>query len=113
MTFFNPLTERMETVANGGLVIVGGPGSGIFDSFNNPIGLRAPPVEASFPGGGGYALLNYSDRSMAPAYIQSGPQRNFDSLLSYILYAANEETRVTRIKVGTTSKDDANLPSRN
>jgi len=34
-------------------------------------------------------------------------------VFSYILYAANEETRLTRIKVGTGSKDDANLPSCN
>jgi hemolysin activation/secretion protein len=32
-------------------------------------------------------------------------------LANDILYAANEEARVTRIKVGTSSKDDANLPS--
>jgi hypothetical protein len=113
ITFYNPFTEKTQTVAQGGLLLVGGPGSGVFDSFNSPIGLRAPPVEASFYRGGGLNSIVASDPIMASAYIQSGPTKNFDDLLSYILYAANEQTRVTRVRAGTSSKDDANLPSCN
>ena len=113
VTYVNPLTNETGTVSRGGLVIIGGPGSGIFDSFNNPISLAVPPVEVSFIGGGGYTLLQYPTILVAPAYIQSGPSRNFNSLLAYILYAANEETRVTRVRAGVSAKDDTNLPACN
>ena len=85
VTFFNPLSEKQQTVPQGGLLLVGGPGSGVFDSYNNPIGLQAPPVEVSFYRGGGLTSLVASDRTMAPAYIQSGPTKNFDDMLLYPL----------------------------
>ncbi|OGA54282.1 MAG: hypothetical protein A3G25_14950 [Betaproteobacteria bacterium RIFCSPLOWO2_12_FULL_63_13] len=113
VTYVNPLTEEEKTVAQGGLLLVGGPGSGIFDAFDNPTGLKAPPIEANFYRGGDLNSIISGDRNMAAAYVKSGPTRNFDDLLSYILFAANEETRVTRVRVGTSSSDDANLPSCN
>ncbi len=86
-------------------------GSGVFDSTNRFIGVEASPVQVFFTGGGAYRL--YSDPGRADAYIQSGTLRNFESLQRYLIFAANDETRRTRVVRGLGAGDDASLPSCN
>jgi len=114
-----------HTVKDVGLLLVGGVGSGIFDRNNQPIpipimGDVSSQVRILFPainggaGGGRYFLDLQSDLTRATAFIQSLSPRGFDdSLMSYIIFAANEETRTGRIRTSTTSMDDASKPSCN
>ena len=104
-----------------GLLLVGGIGSGIYDRDNLPITLisdEASQVRVRFPGvnagsGGGLYFLN-TDTSKATAFIQSLSPRGFDdSLMSYIIFAANEETRTGRIRTGVSNTDDLSKPSCN
>jgi hypothetical protein len=101
-----------QTTPLGGLVVVGAPlVSGVFDSTNRFIGVEASPVQVYFTGGGAYRL--YLDAGRAEAYIQSGTLRNFESLQRYLIFAANEETKRSRVLRGLSAGDDANLPSCN
>jgi hypothetical protein len=103
-----------HTMPNVGLLMEGGAGSGIFDRNNQLITLfgdSSSQVRILFPGGGGYMLRSVAT---ATAFIQSGSPRGFDdSLMAYIIFAANEETRTGRIRTGVTSMDDASKPSCN
>ncbi|MBI4292984.1 MAG: hypothetical protein HY661_16045, partial [Betaproteobacteria bacterium] len=102
----------LQTTPVGGLVIVGAPlVSGVFDSTNRFIGVEGSPVQAYFTGGGAYRL--YLDAGRAEAYVQSGTLRNFESLQRYLIFAANEETKRSRVLRGLGAGDDANLPSCN
>jgi len=63
-------------------------------------------------GGGGYGLI--TDGTKATAFIQSASPRGFDdSLMSYIIFAANEETRTGRIRTNISNLDDSSKPSCN
>ncbi|MBE0612734.1 MAG: hypothetical protein IH604_03600, partial [Burkholderiales bacterium] len=110
-----------HTVKDVGLLLVGGIGSGLYDRDNQPIELYydvSSQVLLLFPaingGPGGGKLFQYTDKAKASAYIQSLSPRGFDdSLLAYIIFAANEETRTGRISTSTSNADDANKPSCN
>jgi len=110
-----------HTVPNVGLLLVGGIGSGIYDRNNLPItnmGDVSSQVRILFPAvnggaGGGSYFLN-TDTTKASAFIQSLSPRGFDdSLMSYIIFAANEETRTGRIRTGVANTDDISKPSCN
>jgi hypothetical protein len=68
-------------------------------------------IKANFVGGGSYTLL--IDGGLSPAFITANTPRAFDSLLGYIIFAANEETRAGRIRAGLGASDDANMPACN
>ena len=110
-----------HTVPNVGLLLAGGIGSGIFDRSNqlitllddvsSQVFLRFPAVNGGV--GGGSYFLN-TDTAKATAFIQSLSTRGFDdSLLAYILFAANEETRTGRIRTSASGTDDLSKPSCN
>ncbi|MFA5915314.1 MAG: hypothetical protein WC830_17345 [Burkholderiales bacterium] len=110
-----------HTVPDVGLLLEGGLGSGLFDRNNLPIKLFydvSSQVLLLFPAinggaGGGTYFLN-TDVTKASAFVQSLSQRGFDdSLLAYIIFAANEETRTGRIHTSVSNADDANKPSCN
>jgi hypothetical protein len=110
-----------HTVPNVGLLLVGGLGSGIFDRNNQLIPIlsdTASQVRVLFPnlngglGGGSYLL--HTEPTKATAFVQSASPRGFDdSMLSYIIFAANEETRTGRIRTNVSSMDDSSKPSCN
>jgi hypothetical protein len=110
-----------HTVKDVGLLLDGGGGSGLYDRDNQPITLYYdissqvlllfPPINDG-PGGGSY-FLHY-DPTIASAFVQSLSPRGFDeSLMAYIIFAANEETRTGRIQTGASNADDASKPSCN
>jgi hypothetical protein len=110
-----------HTVKDVGLLLAGGIGSGLFDRNNQPIKLYydvSSQVLLLFPAinggaGGGSYFLN-TDVTKATAFIQSLSPRGFDeSLMSYIIFAANEETRTGRIRTGISTMDDPSKPSCN
>ena len=104
-----------------GLLLVGGKGSGLYDRDNQPITLYydvASQVLLRFnalnggPGGGTYFMQE--DLSKAAAFVQSLSPRGFDdSLLGYIIFAANEETRTGHIQTAVSKEDDSSKPSCN
>jgi hypothetical protein len=110
-----------HTVNDVGLLLAGGGGSGLYDRDNQPIELYYdissqvlllfPPINDG-PGGGSY-FLHYQP-AIASAFVQSLSPRGFDeSLMAYIIFAANEETRTGRIQTGASNADDASKPSCN
>jgi hypothetical protein len=98
------------TTLSPGLILIGGSGSGLFGAGNVPK-ILGDEIKATFGGGGTFTQFN--DPGLAPATIVANSPRNFDSLLSYIIFAANQETQAARIRSGQTSLDDSNLPSCN
>ena len=59
-------------------------------------------------------MFQLTEKTKATAFIQSLSPRGFDdSLLAYIIFAANEETRTGRINTNTSNADDASKPSCN
>ncbi|MEI8221356.1 MAG: hypothetical protein WCH91_12050 [bacterium] len=91
--------------APGGLDLIGGSGSGLFGYQNVPIGV-GDEIKLI---GGGYRLTFVP--GLAKATINASSPRSFDKYLSYILYAANEETRAARLRAGRGVADDSDLPS--
>jgi hypothetical protein len=109
------------TVKDVGLLLVGGKGSGLYDRKDQPIKLYydiSSQVLLLFPeisgGAGGGTYFLHEDLDKASAFVQSLSPRGFDdSLMAYIIFAANEETRSGRINTGVSNADDANKPSCN
>ena len=110
-----------HTVTDVGLLLVGGLGSGLYDRDNQPITLYydvSSQVLLLFPavngGAGGGSYFMHEDLTKATAFVQSLSPRGFDdSLMAYIIFAANEETRTGRIRTAISNEDDANKPSCN
>jgi hypothetical protein len=99
------------TTLTGAFFMIGGDSSGFYDSANSPLGAgTAPlvfPITITAPGGFVKAL----DPSRSDAVVQTGLTTFSESLLSYIIFAANEETRSARIRRGLTDTDDLGAPA--
>lgn len=102
--------KTLTAVDRGGLIVIGGPGSGLFGANDLGIGL-GDQIKVSFLGGGVFSVI--TDLGRSTASIRANSPRNFDELLRYIIFAANEETRISRIRAGVGGVDDSNLPSCN
>jgi hypothetical protein len=102
--------ETKTVTVPGGLIIIGGPGSGLFGARSTQIEL-GDQIKAAFTRGGGYTLS--IDTGLPSAFIEANSLRAFDSLLGYIIFAANEETRAARIRAGLGASDDSNMPACN
>ncbi|MBK8063876.1 MAG: S-layer family protein [Betaproteobacteria bacterium] len=89
-----------------GLIMIGGGGSGILDKNEVPLPGTTVPITITFTGGGSIVTHTPSGGSYAPAIIQTGVTTFDESLLSYIIFAANEETRASRIRRGLGADDD-------
>jgi hypothetical protein len=93
--------------------MIGGPDSGFFDSNNVPLGGGSPPVEFPITIGvvaaAGYQRV--PDTGLGAAVIQTGLATFDQSLLSYIIFAANEETRAARMRRGLGEGDDLGAPA--
>jgi len=100
------------TVGPGLIVIGNAPASGLFDGTNGKLDGHSLPIQLKFGGGGSYQLATDSGRGTA--YVQTGVLPGFDtSLINYIIFAANEETRTSRVRAGLGSGDDSSAPSCN
>ncbi|MHB8668620.1 MAG: hypothetical protein ACYC7B_14005, partial [Burkholderiales bacterium] len=112
-----------HTVNDVGLLLVGASGSGLYDRNNQPIKLYYDvssqvlllfPAINGGPGGGSYFLQIEQDPTKATAFVQSFSPRGFDdSLMSYIIFATNEETQAGRINVSASNSNDSSKPSCN
>jgi hypothetical protein len=108
-TAATPVVQRSHEVP-GGLVIVGGRGSGLFGAQNQAI-IFGDEIKVFYSGGGTFTTV--IDGPMSAAFVQANSPRANESLLRYIIYAANEETRASRARAGIGGADDSNLPSCN
>jgi len=86
--------------------MIGGSDSGFFDKNNQDLAgsLSYPqtfPITITLAG----AFLKIPDSGLAGGVVQTGVATFDDSLLSYTIFAANEETRAIRIRRGFDSDD--------
>ncbi|TAK81006.1 MAG: hypothetical protein EPO20_27270 [Betaproteobacteria bacterium] len=93
----------------GSFLMIGGRNSGFYDSFNIPLGGASYPKE--FPItvsmlGDPAGYLRVPDSGLGDGIVQTGLHVFDESLLSYIIFAANEETRAARIRRGAGEGDD-------
>ena len=98
-----------SNTVTGSFLMIGGRNSGFFDSFNVPLGGDSYPKE--FPItvsllGAGASYLRIPDTGLGDGIVQTGLSVFDESLLSYIIFAANEETRAARIRRGAGEGDD-------
>jgi hypothetical protein len=99
-------------IADPGLIMIGiSSGSGIFNGQNLELSGASLPIEINFAGGGG--IHKISDPNRSAAYIQTGVRLFDTSLLNYLIFAANEETRTARVRAGLGAGDESNLPACN
>jgi hypothetical protein len=99
-------------IADPGLIMIGiSSGSGIFNGQNLELSGTSLPIEINFSGGGG--IHKISDPNRSAAYIQTGVKLFDTSLLNYLIFAANEETRTARVRAGLGAGDESNLPACN
>jgi hypothetical protein len=94
------------TVAASGLVIIGGPNSGLFGANGKPINLGD---EIKLNGGAGSYTRITDPGLVSTATIEANSPRSYEQLLNYIIFAANEETRSAAIR-GLFTTDDTDLP---
>ena len=94
----------------GGLILIGGPGSGLFGANNVSIS-PGDQIKVNFTNGGVFSQVTQA--GISSAFITANSARSYDSLLGYIIYAANEETRASRARGGLGASDDSNSPSCN
>ncbi|HEX6691118.1 MAG TPA: hypothetical protein VF110_08235, partial [Burkholderiales bacterium] len=78
--------------------MIGGPDSGFFDKNNVDLAgslayPQAFPITVTLAG----PFLRVTDNSLAGSVVQTGVATFDDSLLSYIIFATNDETRAVRI----------------
>ena len=98
-------TQTGFKTVNGAFIMIGGAGTGFFDA--NTIPLSGPsgfpqqiPITVSTNG-----YLRELDAGRGDSVVQTGLTTFDQSLLSYIIFAANEETRAARITRGLSTED--------
>jgi hypothetical protein len=92
--------------------MIGGSDSGFFDSNNVDLAgslayPQAFPITVTLAG----AFQRVFDSSLASGVVQTGLTTFDDSLLSYVIFAANVETRALRFRQGLTDGDDIGAPA--
>jgi hypothetical protein len=98
-----------SNTVTGSFLMIGGRNSGFYDSFNVPLGGDSYPKE--FPItvamlGDPFGYSRVRDLGLGDGIVQTGLSVFDESLLSYIIFAANEETRAARIRRGAGEGDD-------
>jgi hypothetical protein len=101
-----------SSTVTGSFLMIGGRDSGFFDAQNVPLGGTSYPID--FPitvhmAPGGYVRV--PDPGLGGAVVQTGLATFDQSLLSYIIFAANEETRAARMRRGMGEGDDLGAPA--
>jgi hypothetical protein len=98
-------TRNITTALPGRFFLVGGSGTGLFDANNISIPGSAAPITINVP------VTTYLDSGLGDSIVQTGLATFNNSLLSYIIFAANEETRSGRIRKGLGDSDDPTAPA--
>jgi hypothetical protein len=96
---------------SGSFFLIGGSGSGFFDSENTPLGgegaPKAFPITIDAPGG----FVRSVDQRRSDSIIHTGLTTFNLSLLNYIIFAANDETQRARVRRGFSDSDDVGSPA--
>ena len=98
-------TQSGSRTLPGGVVMIGGGGSGIFDTANVPLQGTGVPITINTLNGG--VLTRAFDFGRDDAVIQTGRNVFDQSLLNYLIFAANEAGATRRIRRGSKEDDDA------
>jgi hypothetical protein len=85
--------------------MIGGSGSGLFDANNLSVSGAAKPITINVP------VTFGPDAGLGDSIVQTGLSTFNNSLLSYIIFAANEETRAARFRKGLGDSDDVGAPA--
>ncbi len=89
----------------GQFFMIGGSGSGLFDANNLSVSGAAKPITINVP------VTFGPDTGLGDSIVQTGLSTFNNSLLSYIIFAANEETRAARFRKGLGDSDDVGAPA--
>jgi hypothetical protein len=107
-----PIAYEYDSLQSGGLgsisgqfFLIGGSGTGIYDANNVPLTGIVYPVTLNVP------VTYVTDGARGDSIVQTGVQTFDSSLLAYIIFAANEETRTARIRKGLGEGDDLGAPA--
>jgi hypothetical protein len=92
--------------------MIGGSDSGFFDSNNVDLAgslayPQAFPITVTLAG----PFQRVFDSTLASGVVQTGLTTFDDSLLSYVIFAANVETRALRFRTGFTDADEIGAPA--
>ena len=90
--------------------MIGSGDSGFFESHNVPLGGGSFPIQFPITVNTG-SFVKVLDQGLGAAVVQTGLSVFDQSLLSYIIFAANEETRASRIRRGLGEGDDLGAPA--
>jgi hypothetical protein len=111
-TFTHPdgaIAAVLGSGIDGGLIIAGGKGSGIYDVFDNPVTTNDYPISYKFTNGGALTLIT-DMTGYADALVKSRAPMGIDeSLLGYINFSINTET-ITKSRRG--AADQGNFKRR-
>jgi hypothetical protein len=110
-TYTYRMADGTTRTANGSLFMIGGSGSGFFDSENTPLGGEGAPSVFPITVNAAGGFVRVIDPLRSDAVVQTGLATFNESLLSYIIFAANEETRSARIRRGLSDSDDLGAPA--
>jgi len=115
-TYVDPQTGL--PVPLGSFYMIGGSGSGFFATAGGQtqdltnggtIPFPTGGLITVSPGAGGFVRV--VDLARGESAVQSGLSTFNNSLLSYIIFAANEETRAARLRKGLGEGDDLGAPA--
>jgi len=100
------------TLGPASFFMIGGGESGFFDANNVDLAgslayPQAVPITVTLAGG----IVREADAGLAGSIVQTGLVTFDDSLLSYVIFAANMETRASRIRRGLGDSDDIGAPA--
>jgi hypothetical protein len=100
------------TLGPASMYMIGGSDSGFFDRNNVDLAgslayPQANPITITLAGG----FLKVLDAGLAGAVVQTGLTTFDNSLLSYVIFAANVETRALRFRRGLGGDDDVGAPA--
>jgi hypothetical protein len=109
---YTPSSGPDKTLGPGSFFMIGGSDSGFFDTNNVDLAgsllyPQAFPITVNLAGN----FIREVDLGLASGVVQTGLATFDDSLLSYIIFAANEETRALRIRRGFGDGEEVGAPA--
>jgi hypothetical protein len=104
---YSPSGGGTSTLTGGSFYMIGGSDSGFFDANNVDLAgslayPQAFPITVSLAG----SFQKIFDAGLAGSVVQTGLITFDDSLLSYVIFAANVETRAIRFRRDLADSDD-------
>ena len=109
---YSPSGGGSATLTGSSFYMIGGSDSGFFDANNVDLAgslayPQAFPITVSLAGG----FQKVFDSGLAAGVVQTGLITFDDSLLSYVIFAANVETRALRFRRDMAESDDIGAPA--